>query len=88
MISYSASNHSLILYSSCTVTPTDYGAQDVILQFDSCDTRKCVIVPIVDDLQVEPDESLMYHLDRTPGLDFSIQLDPVNGEIEIVDDDG
>ena len=60
----------------------------MVLMFDSCDTRKCMNVTIVDDLQVEPDESLTYHLDRTPGLDSSIQLDPVNGEIEIVDNDG
>ena len=60
----------------------------MILQFDSCGTRECVIVPIVDDLQVEPHESLTYHLTRTPGLDFSIQLDPVNGVIEIFDNDG
>ena len=66
----------------------DYGARDVILQFVACDTRKCMNVTIVDDIQVEPDESLTYHLARTPGLDSSIQLDPVNGEIEIVDDDG
>ena len=81
--------HSLyILYSSCTVSPMDYGARDVILMFDSCDTKECVIVPIVDDSQVEPVENLTYHLDRTPGLDSSIQLDPVNGVIEIVDNDG
>ena len=66
----------------------DYGSLNVIVMFDSCDTKKCVNVPIVDDLQVEPVENLTYHLDRTPCLDSSILLDPVNGEIEIVDNDG
>ena len=66
----------------------DYGSLNVIVMFDSCDTKKCVNVPIVDDLQVEPVENLTYHLDRTPGLDSSILLDPVNGVIEIVDNDG
>ena len=66
----------------------DYGSLDVILQFDSCDTRECMNVTVVDDIQVEPVENLTYHLTRTPGLDSSIQLDPVNGEIEIVDNDG
>ena len=66
----------------------DYESLDVILIFDACDTKKCVNVPIVDDLQVEPVENLTYHLDRTPGLDSSILLDPVNGVIEIVDNDG
>ena len=80
--------YSSVNLSCFTVTPMDYESLDVILMLDSCDTRKCVIVTIVDDSQVEPDENLTYHLARTPGLDLSIQLDPVNGEIEIVDNDG
>ena len=75
-----------ILY--ITVAPSDYGSLNMVLMFGECERRKCVNVTIVDDIQVEPDEYLTYHLDRTPGLNSRIQLDPVNGEIEIVDNDG
>ena len=33
-------------------------------------------------------ESFFVTLERTPGLDSRITLDPVDGEIEISDDDG
>ena len=66
----------------------DYGARDVILMFGACDTRECINVPIVDDTEDEQDEYLVYNLTRTLGLNPNIILDPVNGVIEIVDDEG
>ena len=60
----------------------------MILSFDACDRRECVNVTIVDDIQLEPVENLTYHLASTPGLDPSITIDPVDGVIEIVDNDG
>ena len=60
----------------------------MILQFVACDTRECINVPIVDDMEVEQDEYLVYNLTRTLGLNPNIILDPVNGVIEIEDDDG
>ena len=60
----------------------------MILQFVACDTRECINVPIVDDMEVEQDEYLVYNLTRTLGLNPNISLDPVNGVIEIEDDDG
>ena len=60
----------------------------MILSFDACDRRECVNVTIVDDIQLEPVENLTYHLTRTLGLDPSITLNPVDGVIEIVDNDG
>ena len=59
------------------------------LTFGPCDTRQCTEIPIVDDMIVElTDESFFITLERTPGLDSRITLDPVDGEIEITDDDG
>ena len=61
----------------------------MILQFDTCDTKMCVDVPIVDDDVNEPPiEDLFYILNRTNGLTSSITLDSVIGEIEIEDNDG
>ena len=53
-----------------------------ILQFDTCDTRQCTEITIVDDMIVV----IIITLERTPGLDDRITLDPVDGEIEITDD--
>ena len=78
----------MVIKSLChTVTPMDYGARDVILMFGACDTRECVNVTIVDDTEDEQDEDLVYNLTRTLGLNPNIILDPVNGVIEIEDDD-
>ena len=66
----------------------DYGAIDVILEFDACETRKCVNVSIVNDLVDKEDEILTYHLRRTPNLDSRIELELIDGTVEIIDDDG
>ena len=75
-------------YFVSTVQPMDYGAIDVILEFDVCETRKCVNVRIVNDLVDEKDEILTYHLRRTLNLNPRINLEPINGTVEIIDDDG
>ena len=74
-----------ILY--ITVAPSDYGSLDMVLMFGECERRKCINVPIVDDTEDEQDEYLVYNLTRTLGLNPNIILDPVNGVIEIEDDD-
>ena len=56
--------------------------------FKSCDTKTCTLVTIVNDTVPENIESFNVILGRTPGLDDRITLDPVNGEIQIIDDDG
>ena len=66
----------------------DYGFVSDILAFDACETRKCTEVPIVNDAIMEMTESFLITLERTPGLDSRIDLDPVNGVVEIIDDDG
>ena len=70
-----------------TVDPTDYRELDMILQFDTCDVRQCTFVSIVDDLVDEPEEFFNYTLERTPGLNERIDLDPTMGTVVITDDD-
>ena len=45
-------------------------------------------VTIVDDLVDEPLEYFDFTLERTPGLDTRISLNPVDGRIAIIDNDG
>ena len=66
----------------------DYNHVSTIVAFDTCDTQRCTEIPIVDDMIVELTESFLITLERTPGLVSRITLNPVDGEIEITDDDG
>ena len=66
----------------------DYRTLNMILIFDECERRKCTSVSITRDLVDEPDEFFTFHLNRTTDLSPRIELDPVDGRIEIVDDDG
>ena len=59
-----------------------------ILTFAACDTRHCVDVPIMNDADDEPDEIFGIILDRTPGLNDRITLDPVDGGVIINGDVG
>ena len=60
----------------------------MILMFGECETRKCVNVNFENDFEDEPDENFFYHLTETPaGLHPNIQLKPVDGKVEIEDDD-
>ena len=70
------------------VSPDDYEAISTFVRFNACETRSCVNVTIVDDLELEPDENFFHTLEMTPGLDSRIELNPTRGEIEIFDDDG
>ena len=70
------------------VTPTDYGAVDIILMFAACQRRSCVDVPIVDDAIFENTELFKVTLERTPGLNNTIKLKPVDQQIEITENDG
>ena len=65
----------------------DYGALNKLFIFEACETRKCVNVTIKDYEFDELDEFFTYHLMRTTDLDTRITLDPVDGRIEIVDND-
>ena len=59
-----------------------------ILMFEACQKRSCVTVTIVDDDILEMTESFDVTLERTPGLDSRITLRPVDGVVEITDEDG
>ena len=58
-----------------------------ILMFDSCDKKSCINISIVDDDVIENTESFSVLLAETPGLIIRIMLDPVEAEIEIIDND-
>ena len=66
----------------------DYLELNSILSFDACQTRRCINVTIVDDLVDEPLEYFNFTLERTPDLDTRISLNPVDGRIAIIDNDG
>ena len=58
--------------------------------FGVSETKKCVGVNIQDTSVVETTESFFVILEGTDDLDENIQLDPakIQGEIEIIDNDG
>ena len=56
--------------------------------FAACEMRSCVSVSIVDDEILRHDKLLDLTLERTSDLDNGITLDPVNGVVKIIDDDG
>ena len=59
-----------------------------ILTFAACETRRCVDVPIMNDTDDEPDEMFGITLERTPGLNDRITLDPVDRVVTINGDSG
>ena len=70
------------------MSPLDYDKVSTILTFNKCDTQQCTEIPIVDDMMEELTESFSLTLERTPDLDSRITLDPVDGVVEITDNDG
>jgi len=77
-----------VVYGILAVSPPDYARGATILMFDTCDTRKCVDIQIVDDNIEEGTEIFTATLERTPGLDPRITLDPDSATVEITNDDG
>ena len=71
-----------------TVENRDYRPIDAILMFDECERQRCVNIAIIQDLVGEVDESFTFHMRRTVGLSHRILLDPEDGVIELLDDDG
>ena len=69
------------------VSTMDYGSITTTLPFGRCQTQSCVDVPITNDAVLENTESFFVSLLRN-GLDSRITLDPTQGEIEIIDNDG
>ena len=58
------------------------------LFFDACMARVCEDLSIVDDNISERTESFYLTLERTSDLDSRIMLNPMDGEVTIIDDDG
>ena len=71
-----------------TVQTADYEALDVLLTFDTCETRKCANVSIIDDGVDESDEFFTFNLTRTSNLHTRIELDPASGRVLIYGGDG
>ena len=65
----------------------DYETLSTTLMFAACDTRRCVNVAIVNDIIVESIETFAITLERTSNLDSRITLNPMDEEIEIIDND-
>ena len=70
------------------MAPGDYIELNVTLMFAACERRRCVNMTIVNDFNDELDEEFFYKLQRTPDLHPRITLDPVDGTVVIIDDDG
>ena len=66
----------------------DYENITEILLFASCQRRSCINVTIEDDNALELVELFNVTLETTSGLDERISLSPVNGVVEIIDNDG
>ena len=80
---------SYIVLETIMSTPAlpDYIPVERILTFKPCDRRRCVNITILDDTQVEIDEIFYVNLERTIGLDRVIRLDPIEGIIQIEEND-
>ena len=70
-----------------TESPMDYSSVITIVQFNECEQRSCINITIVDDEVPEDTEYFNLNLDRN-GLHERIQLDPVDGLVQITDNDG
>ena len=71
------------------VSPADYeGVEGAVLPFAACQRRSCLNVTIVDDVILENIEQFSVTLIRPLDLDQRITLDPVDGIVQITDNDG
>ena len=80
---------SLLAYplSPPTESPEDYESVNTLLTFNANEAERCVRVDIVDSARLEQTESFGVTLERTPGLDERVHLNPTAGIIIIVNDD-
>lgn len=70
-----------------SASASDFGALSTVLRFAKCQKKSCANVSIVDDVMLENVEVFGITLERS-GLDSRITLEPVNGFVEIMDNDG
>ena len=76
--------YNILLYTPFVVSPMDYSAVSTLLTFASCGTRQCASITIINDVVAESAESFFVNLQRTPGLDHRITLNPDVGQITII----
>ena len=69
------------------VNVSDYSLGTEVLTFPACTLRQCVNVSIIDDMLQETNESFSLTLERSPGLDSRITLDPAHSTVIILNDD-
>ena len=77
-----------VYFYNIPVATMDYGSVSMIVWFATCHRRECVNITIENDGVAEPLESFFVTLKRTPDIDGRITLDPVDGEIMIIDATG
>ena len=70
------------------VVSIDYGGVSSTLMFAACESRQCENLTIIDDATLELTESFTVTLERTLNLNSRITLNPVDRDIEILDNDG
>ena len=68
---------------------SDYVGMSTYLNFTKCSSKKCLIIPITDDMVVEQTESFFVNLRRPGDLDYRIMLHSgyTEWEVTIRDDD-
>ena len=70
------------------VSPLDYHAVSTLLTFESCSTRQCIDITIVNDSVKEGIESFFVRLQRTSDLDPRITLNTTSAVVEITEPTG
>lgn len=63
----------------------DYTSSTVTLTFDESNDLQCFDIPIIDDIDLEDNEIFLISLDTD---DPDVTLDPRDGSVIIVNDDG
>ena len=59
----------------------------IVLTFSKCDKVQCKEVVIIDDTTVEKEESFGLILERLPGVNSFVEIDPNRTMITILDND-
>ena len=78
----------MILFLTFTVQREDYELNDRVLKLDSCETRKCVQVDIVNDEFVEDTETFTVFLGQSNFGFSNIIIEQNSASVFIEDDDG
>ena len=61
----------------------DYTALSQLLRIEACETKKCVHIPIANDVILEEMESFIVTLERTENVPLSVSMDPAEAVVQI-----